>query len=311
MLGVVVGAVLLTYLPERFREFEDWRPFAFGVALVRGDDPATAGPGSQPDDEPESSRTASTRPRRRLPMTEPTQEPRRQHPRRAASRARGRQRHPAVRWRRRARTRSTSTIYEGEILGLIGPNGAGKTTCFNAMTGVYTPTSGEIRFDGEQISGREVAPDHPAGHRPHLPEHPAVPRDDRHWRTSWSAPTPATRPACSARCSGLPGRPRRRSCRRSTATASPAPQLAAPSFAKTFGVSRHALEEKAGRVKAMELLRFVGVTDRADELAAQPALRLPAPARDRPGAGHRAEAALPRRAGGRLQPGREAEPAWS
>ena len=34
MVGAVLGAFLLTYLPERFREFEDWRPFAFGVALV-------------------------------------------------------------------------------------------------------------------------------------------------------------------------------------------------------------------------------------------------------------------------------------
>jgi branched-chain amino acid transport system permease protein len=34
MLGVALGAVLLTYLPERFREFVDWRPFAVGVALV-------------------------------------------------------------------------------------------------------------------------------------------------------------------------------------------------------------------------------------------------------------------------------------
>ncbi|GIF53249.1 amino acid/amide ABC transporter ATP-binding protein 1 (HAAT family) [Asanoa ferruginea] len=45
-------------------------------------------------------------------------------------------------------------LYEGEILGLIGPNGAGKTTCFNAMTGVYAPTSGEIRFQGKKLSGR-------------------------------------------------------------------------------------------------------------------------------------------------------------
>src|ERR671921_153718 len=44
-------------------------------------------------------------------------------------------------------------LYEGEILGLIGPNGAGKTTCFNAMTGVYTPTEGTIRFRGDKISG--------------------------------------------------------------------------------------------------------------------------------------------------------------
>src|SRR5215212_10196661 len=44
-------------------------------------------------------------------------------------------------------------IRRGEILGLIGPNGAGKTTCFNVMTGVYTPTSGQITFDGTKISG--------------------------------------------------------------------------------------------------------------------------------------------------------------
>ena len=30
----MLGAFLITYLPERFREFQDWRPFAFGVAMV-------------------------------------------------------------------------------------------------------------------------------------------------------------------------------------------------------------------------------------------------------------------------------------
>ena len=46
------------------------------------------------------------------------------------------------------------TIYKGEILGLIGPNGAGKTTLFNAVTGVYSLTEGEVRFDGRRISGQ-------------------------------------------------------------------------------------------------------------------------------------------------------------
>jgi ABC-type branched-subunit amino acid transport system ATPase component len=45
----------------------------------------------------------------------------------------------------------TFDIRRGEILGLIGPNGAGKTTCFNTMTGVYRPTSGQVVFDGRPL----------------------------------------------------------------------------------------------------------------------------------------------------------------
>jgi branched-chain amino acid transport system ATP-binding protein len=42
----------------------------------------------------------------------------------------------------------------GELVGLIGPNGAGKTTAFNAITGVYEPTEGEVRVCGERVNGR-------------------------------------------------------------------------------------------------------------------------------------------------------------
>ncbi|WP_394840185.1 ABC transporter ATP-binding protein [Pendulispora rubella] len=57
------------------------------------------------------------------------------------------------------------TLEPGELVGLIGPNGAGKTTAFNAITGVYTPTSGDVKICGtrvnglrpHQISGRGIA----------------------------------------------------------------------------------------------------------------------------------------------------------
>lgn len=50
------------------------------------------------------------------------------------------------------------SIDPGEIHGLIGPNGAGKTTVFNLITGIYTPSEGDILLDGKSIKGM----------RPHL-----------------------------------------------------------------------------------------------------------------------------------------------
>ena len=46
-------------------------------------------------------------------------------------------------------------VEEGDLFGLIGPNGAGKTTCFNLITGVYQPTSGDILFSGKSITSKK------------------------------------------------------------------------------------------------------------------------------------------------------------
>ena len=46
------------------------------------------------------------------------------------------------------------TIKAGTIHSVIGPNGAGKTTLFNLITGVYTPTTGEVIFNGENVAGK-------------------------------------------------------------------------------------------------------------------------------------------------------------
>ena len=57
-------------------------------------------------------------------------------------------------------------VRSGEILGLIGPNGAGKTVCFNLISGVYRPTSGQIVFKGLRLDGTA----------PHLIAHQGVGR---------------------------------------------------------------------------------------------------------------------------------------
>ncbi|MEA2934464.1 MAG: branched-chain amino acid transport system ATP-binding protein [Variibacter sp.] len=44
-------------------------------------------------------------------------------------------------------------LLPGQVLGLIGPNGAGKTTLFNCLTRLYTPNTGDIRFEGESLLG--------------------------------------------------------------------------------------------------------------------------------------------------------------
>ncbi|MFG1674985.1 ABC transporter ATP-binding protein [Micromonospora sp. NPDC049282] len=125
------------------------------------------------------------------------------------------------------------TLYKGEILGLIGPNGAGKTTCFNAMTGIYQPTEGQIRFRGEKISGKK-----------------------RHQ---------ITRMGMARTFQNIRLFPEM--------TALENVQVGADAHHKTSVVSallrlpRHWKEEREGREKAERLLEFVGIRKRMHEFA--------------------------------------------
>jgi branched-chain amino acid transport system ATP-binding protein len=160
-------------------------------------------------------------------------------------------------------------LNRGEILGLIGPNGAGKTTCFNAMTGVFRPTSGEIRFDGERVSGRKrheitrmgiartfqnirLFPEMTAL------ENVLVGTDARHKTSVVGALFRLYRvrakehELADVTAGGLTG----------------AWQRVRQTWQQFFGLSRHALEERAAREKAQELLRFVGIAhERWSQLA--------------------------------------------
>lgn len=44
-------------------------------------------------------------------------------------------------------------VHEGEVVGLLGPNGHGKSTLLKAISGIHPATGGEIRFQGEDITG--------------------------------------------------------------------------------------------------------------------------------------------------------------
>ncbi|MEU4216327.1 ABC transporter ATP-binding protein [Actinoplanes sp. NPDC026623] len=161
------------------------------------------------------------------------------------------------------------SLYKGEILGLIGPNGAGKTTCFNVMTGVYKPTSGAVKFDSQRITGRKPHEINRMGVArtfqnirlfPEMTalENVMVGADSQHFTSVVGAlfrlyrvrPKPEELPRVNA----------------SNGVVRAIQQLRRTS-AKIFGLSRHTLEERAGERKARDLLEFVGIEGRANDLA--------------------------------------------
>ena len=125
-------------------------------------------------------------------------------------------------------------IREGEILGLIGPNGAGKTTCFNAITGVYRPTSGDILFQGTSLAGRKRFQITKMG----------IARTFQNIRL-FKAMTALENVMVGADAQHSTG-----------------------IMSALFRLPKHRREEQEGQDRAMELLRFMGIQRHADELAA-------------------------------------------
>jgi branched-chain amino acid transport system ATP-binding protein len=124
-------------------------------------------------------------------------------------------------------------LRKGEIFGLIGPNGAGKTTLFNAMTGVYRPTEGAIRFAGADVSNL----------RKHEITRHGIARTFQNIRLF---------PEMTALENVMVGVDSRH--RTSVVGA-------------LLRLPRHHREEKAARDRAMDLMEFVGIADRANDVS--------------------------------------------
>jgi len=123
-------------------------------------------------------------------------------------------------------------VADRQIAGLIGPNGAGKTTFFNCLTGLYKPTSGEIRLHGRVLSSK-----------PHLVTRAGVARTFQNIRLF--ATMTAEENVLVARHS------------RTTAGV----------FAAIGHGPRYHREERESRERARELLSFVGLSRVSGELA--------------------------------------------
>ncbi|MGW4359978.1 ABC transporter ATP-binding protein [Streptomyces californicus] len=124
------------------------------------------------------------------------------------------------------------TVNSGEIVGLIGPNGAGKTTFFNCLTGLYIPTEGKVSYKGTVLPPK-----------PHLVTKAGIARTFQNIRLFANM---------TVLENVLVGRHTR------TKEGLWSALLRLPGFHKA---------EDASRERAMELLEFIGLQDKADHLA--------------------------------------------
>jgi branched-chain amino acid transport system ATP-binding protein len=124
-------------------------------------------------------------------------------------------------------------VSEGEVAALIGPNGAGKTTVFNIVTGYYTPESGDVLIDGVSVKGQ----------RPYKIARAGLGRTFQNIRLfeDMTALENVATAADALNRSGLVG--------------------------SLFGISRSRKDEARSLEKAHELLSFIGLDHRAQQLA--------------------------------------------
>ena len=148
-------------------------------------------------------------------------------------------------------------INEGEIVALIGPNGAGKTTAFNAITGVYEPTNGQVYFLGEP-----VVRNHPQGK---MKKQYKGAEAEKYVHETVLNPTPDKLTALGMARTFQNIRLWRTQTVFDNVLIAKHMLRTSNVFSATFRVNR--AEEKRQRAEVLELLKIVGLEDVKDELA--------------------------------------------
>jgi len=146
-------------------------------------------------------------------------------------------------------------VDEGEILGLIGPNGAGKTTVFNVVTGVFAPTDGVIRFEGQDL--------HAEPRLPFLGR--AAGASSRSVLTRRRSRNRITRLGIARTFQNIRLFNEMSALENVLVGTDNHHRTSVPGA--ILRLPRHRTEERTGRARALELLALVGIADRAEETA--------------------------------------------
>jgi branched-chain amino acid transport system ATP-binding protein/branched-chain amino acid transport system permease protein len=159
--GVIIGAVVLSVLPEFLREYGAYRMMLFGLTLIvlmairpqgiMGEIGFLTRKRKRPDHDETGVLKASTELYYSGNGTSVcTALPRYKRSREIILRFQNVSRHFGG---ITALNDLSMEIRQGEILSIIGPNGAGKSTVFNLISGVYPPSQGQISYKGKNITG--------------------------------------------------------------------------------------------------------------------------------------------------------------
>ena len=145
--GQILSAILFTFLPERLQVFAEWQFIVYGLILTFSLLVLPKGIGGLLFEPPRFIRLSALKKATPLRRDVEALRPKSLN---VALEAEGLTKHFGGLI---ALDNVSLTLLPGRITALIGPNGSGKSTFVNVVSGIYKPTAGKVRFDGQDITG--------------------------------------------------------------------------------------------------------------------------------------------------------------